>query len=297
MLIDTFLFSDAHESDLLFLKLTLEHSYVDKFILQECSYNFKGEPKGLFANEVLSTERFIPFRDKIEVVSFDNTINQGYTDEHNNFIREKAQRTLCHNVLQQYPDDTLILISDTDEMIDFSDDNRKQRFIDNVCKDRPSWVLRRRYWYDYDNECRLRTIRIPILPLSIARHNPDAIYQSRHYHDDARVFGTYEDPIAFEYSYVFKSKEGIFDKKKNYSHTGFNNECVQGGLYLNCWPRSKSRGEKINPEVDFFEKIELTEQNSPKYIRDNLEQLKTNIVDPNYLENRKNWTSEFTEKI
>lgn len=295
MLIDTFLFSDKHEANLLFLKLTLESPYVDKFILQEGKYNFKGEEKGLFAQEVLTDSKFDSFRDKIEIISLNEQIHPGYTDEHNNFTREKIQRTLCYNSLMQYPDDALVIVSDTDEMIDFSSEQRKERFITQVNREQTSWVYRRRYWYDYDNECRLKNITIPIVPLKIIRDRPDALAVARHYRDDSRAFGDYDNPIAFEYSYVFSSVNGIFDKKKNYSHTGFNDESVRGGLHLNCWPRSIIRNEKINPETDYFEIIELTEQNSPAYVRENLTSLKTNIVDLNYRENRKNWTKEFTE--
>lgn len=294
MIIDTFLFSNEHEADLLYLKMKLESPVVDKFIIQECGFSLKGEYKGLFANTVLANQRFDEFRDKINVISVDSTIHPGYSDEHNNFVREKWQRSFCAEYLKTLPDDALILVSDTDEMIDFSNDNRKDRFFTSVSKDRISWVQRRRYWYDYDNECDLKTIRIPIVPNIIVKYNPSALCECRHYHDESRTFGSYNNPIAFEYSYVFKDVEGLLDKKKNYAHTGFTESSVRGGLHLNCWPRSKVRGEKIR-NGDYFETIELTEENSPKYVLENLQTLKTNIVDVNYKENRKNWTSEYTE--
>lgn len=295
IVIDSLLMSDSSESDLLWVKLNLEQSVVSRWIIQENSYNLKGEHKGLHVAKVLEEERFKPFSDRITLISANQQIHPGCIDEHNNFIRENWQRSICSQTLQQINEDGLVLVSDVDESVDFSDDKRKEIFFTNVLNDSVTWCYRRRYWYDYDNEAKLYNIRIPVLPLSIAK-DPNALAQARHYSDDSRSFGSYDEPIAFEYSYVFKSEQDVNSKKKNYAHAGFTEECVKNALKLNVWPRSKIRGEKIRwGGEDEFEIIELTEKNSPKFVRDNLATLKTNLVDPNYKENRKSWTSEYTE--
>ena len=297
MLVDTFLMADDSESDLLHLKFTLEDSGVDLWVIQENEYNLKGHKKGLYVEEILKEERFKPFLHKVKLISkSQNPLNGDH--ESQNFQREGWQRTFCLEMLHEVPLESWIIVSDVDEMIDFSSASRTQRFNDWITtQDSTCWVNRRRYWYDYDNACFLKDIRIPLVPMNlIAATNGSCIPQSRHFSDRSRTLGSFDEPVAFEYSYVMKSLDHLFQKKTNYSHTGFTRESVAGGLFLNCWPRSRARNEKLNlGQSDAFEMILLDESNSPKYVRDNLQQLKTNIVDPNYKQNRKSWTSEYTD--
>lgn len=285
--IDTFLFSEEYEADLLFLKLTLESNIVDKWIIQENAYTLKGEFKDLHAENVINQPRFTQFRDRIVIESRKHLTNTDQS-ENSNFIRERIQRAFCLNFLQKYANDSdLIIVSDTDEMIDFSNQERKQRFFDIAEKNVCAWVGRRRYWYQHNNECRLNTIRIPVINYGLLRNNMDLITQVRYFNDPNSTFDSYDNPIAFEYSYVFKNVDELFRKKCTYAHTGFDRESVEIGVKCNHWPRSKARGEALgsNP-CDFFEIIELTETNSPKYVRDNLATINTNVVDPNYKANR-----------
>lgn len=290
-IIDTFLFSEQHESDLLYIKFINEQSRVNWWIIQENAYTTKGEWKGLFAEEVLKEERFAPFRDRVIVVKAQEQLSTN-SEEHTNFQREGWQRTICLQVLHQIVKDPkdLILVSDVDESIDFSCDNRAKRF--DEFKDSqnydPFWISRTRYWYDYNNLCSLQSIRIPVVPAAYALHDISALPQSRHYHDENRTFKDWNNPIAFEYSYVFKTEQDVIRKHQTYAHTLLDDpEDIRRALYLNAWIRSLRRGEKRS-EHDFFETVELTEKNSPKYVRDNLQSLRTGIVDPNYKENRKN---------
>lgn len=288
--IDTFLFSEPHESDLLYVKLKNEEARVDWWIIQENAYTTKGEHKGCFANEVLRDLRFLPYRDKIIVCSANEKLADSQ-EEHFNFQREGWQRTICAQTLNQIckdPED-LIIVSDVDESIDFSSQDRSDRF-DSFSKpqDRPFWITRKRYWYDFDNLCNLRSIRIPVIQAKYCHNNIGVLPQSRHYHDESRTLQDWDNPVAFEYSYVFKNWADVQRKHITYAHTGLSEtNDIQRALSLNAWVRSTSRGEKRS-EHDFFEKVELTEENSPKYVLDNLASLKTNIVDPNYKENRVN---------
>lgn len=297
-IIDTFLFSEPHEVDLLYLKMELEQDVVNKWIIQENSYTLQGNPKELHAKSVLDNDpRFAKFRERIAVVS----LNQNFAssnDENANFVRENVQRTgftlltseqMAQGMNIEKGDQVFYIISDVDEMIDFSDQTRKDQFL-NIAKDqtRPFWIKRQRYWYDYDNKCFLDDLHIPIIP-ACCMTSPSFAYEialnARHYKNRDLCFGDLDNPMAFEYSYVFKSINDLWRKKCTYAHTNFTMESLEEGLKLNAWPRPKERGEARGPH-DFFEKIELTETNSPKYVRDNLDKIKTNIVDPSYKENR-----------
>lgn len=286
-IVDTFLFSEPHEADLLWVKFNVEDKCVDEWILQENHYTLQGEYKGAHAKTVLEQERFAPFLDKVTVITLDNKILDGREEGHN-FHRENLQRAICvQHLLQRYESDTLVMVSDTDEMIDFSDDTRAHMFS-CMFESNPGkhfYVGRQRYWYDYDNKCFLPNIRIPVVPVELLHQYPDAISRVRHSH--GITFDAGDRPIAFEYSYVFKDMEDVWRKKCTYAHTNFTHECIEIALECNHWPRTDKRGESIGGDkMDFFEFVELTPENSPKFVRDNLDILKTNIVNPNYRENR-----------
>lgn len=289
-IIDTFLFSEPHESDLLFIKLVNESPRVDWFLLQENEFTTKGEHKGLFGQQVLAEDRFAPYRDKIIICSASDRVCDS-SEEYANFHREGWQRTICGEPLNQIvkSGDDLIIVSDVDESIDFSSDERSLRFDEFASRQGsyPFWISRRRYWYDFDNLCFLPNIRIPLIQAKNIGH-VSGLSQMRHYHDEDRTFKDWDNPIAFEYSYCFKQWESVQRKHVTYAHTGLSEtDDIKRALSLNAWIRSNQRGEKRG-EYDFFEKVELTEANSPKYVRENLESLRTNIVDLNYKENRAN---------
>jgi hypothetical protein len=290
MIIDTFLFSEPYENDLLYLKLILENDGVDLWIIQENSYTTQGEYKGVHAKSVLAEERFKPYLHKIMVVSADEK-GKNSNDEGSNFERENWQRTLCLQALSKFASSNdSIIVSDTDESIDFSDSNRKNRFYELIEKHQsvPIWVGRMRYWYDFDNRCYIHGLRIPVVPYSLLLQQPASIMRVRH-----QAFGpaydANEDPIAFEYSYVFKNIDDIWRKKTTFAHNNYTYDCIVEGLKYNHFPASPLRGDAKpgTHEHDWLEEVVLTTKNSPQYVRDNLDTLKTNLVDPNYKYNRK----------
>ena len=166
-IVDTFLFSEPHESDLLWVKFNLEDKHVDEWVIQENGFTLQGDIKPLHAGEVLKDPRFAPFRDKITVISKNDLILPGNNTENVNFQREGWQRTLCRDHIQwKYRDiKTLVIVSDVDEAIDFSDEDRARRFAEMADTHYPNQftVGRMRYWYDYDNRCYLPNIRIPVI--------------------------------------------------------------------------------------------------------------------------------------
>jgi len=294
MIIDTFLFSEQHEEDLLYLKLLLEDSQVNYWILQENHYTTQGEPKNVFAKQILAQSRFDKFRDRVIICTANTNIAQG-NQEGINFSRENWQRALCLPTLSNIAsEDTRILISDVDELIDFSSTYRSDKFFQYVQKypNDAICIGRMRYWYDYDNRCYIPNLQIPTLPYYQIKDDPTLIGRIRniYYGEQYRGyrFSANEDPIGFEYSYVFKSSNDIWRKKTTFAHNNYTKECIKIALECNHFPSSPLRNNR-NPgsgKYDWLEKVILTEQNSPEYVRKNINTLRTNLVDPNYKANR-----------
>jgi len=64
-IVDSFLFSEPYEKELLLLKLQLEVSGIDEWVILENAYTLQGEKKGFHARKVLeSDERFLPYLNK-----------------------------------------------------------------------------------------------------------------------------------------------------------------------------------------------------------------------------------------
>lgn len=296
-LYDCFLFSEPMEANLLLVKFNLEKDFVHKWVLCESPYTFQGEFKGLHALNLLNSDnRFKEFLDRIVIVSPPDDFQPLHGNENNegkNFDRENAQRATCLSyILTMAEDDDWVMISDTDESIDFSNASRMNTFKTIITYGLDIFKLQRmRYWYDFDNRCFLPNIHIPFVKVGLLKGNPQFI-NARHFDHIQKIQindGKDKDnwSLAFEYSYCFPTLEDVWRKKCTYSHTGFTMESVETGLSCNHWPRSHLRGEKVGQEpYDFFEFVELNDRNSPKYVRDNLSWLKTNIVNPNYKQNR-----------
>lgn len=288
-IIDTFIFSEGREKDLLLLKFILEDNAVDQWIIQESEYTTQGEHKGFSAEEVISSDdRFKPFLSKVKIISDTYLLHPGKTDDYSNFDRENRQRTLAiEYLLDTYTDEDRFMISDTDESIDFSDEDRKNRVFDYI-KQHPNDIIhigRMRYWYDFDNRSYIPCYRIPLVPIGSLRGNRNTIHCR---YSNGITYDAAENPVAFEYSHCYRSVEEIYRKTSTCVYTQHTISEIEDGLRYNTWPRMTSlRGERVGMEpYDFFETVVLNEQNSPKYVRDNLPILKTNIVNPNYKEDR-----------
>lgn len=61
----------------------------------------------------------------------------------------------------------------------------------------------------------------------------------------------------------------------------------RASLLTNHWTKSAARGERVGERpTDWFEKVELDEHNSPVYVRDNLDRLRTGLIPVDYRRNR-----------
>lgn len=99
-----------NELDILKLRMHILSPYVDKFVLEESTVTFSGEPKEMtFAR---NRDMFAEFEDKIIYVAVDNSPTSGVTTHE----RDKFQKNqLIHGMADCKPDD-IVIFSDVDEI-------------------------------------------------------------------------------------------------------------------------------------------------------------------------------------
>jgi beta-1,4-mannosyl-glycoprotein beta-1,4-N-acetylglucosaminyltransferase len=113
MLVDAFMF--YNEFDVLELRLELLDSYVDLFVLVEAEVNHIGGPKPLFFEQ--NKERYARWAHKIRHVIM--TKEEAPTDK-NPWSREKYQRACITRGIEDVPDESIVMISDVDEIPDMA---------------------------------------------------------------------------------------------------------------------------------------------------------------------------------
>jgi beta-1,4-mannosyl-glycoprotein beta-1,4-N-acetylglucosaminyltransferase len=111
MLVDTFMF--YNEFDVLELRLEVLDRYVDRFVLVEAEVNHVGGPKPLYFNE--NKERYAKWLHKIEHVIV--KAEEAPKDD-NPWAREKYQRECVLRGLADVPNESIVMISDVDEIPD-----------------------------------------------------------------------------------------------------------------------------------------------------------------------------------
>jgi beta-1,4-mannosyl-glycoprotein beta-1,4-N-acetylglucosaminyltransferase len=114
MILDTFMF--YNELDVLELRLTVLDEYVDRFVLVESEVNHTGEPKELFFQN--NRDRYAKWLPKIEHIIV--TADESPKDE-NPWSREKYQRECILRGLDGVPDQSIVMVSDVDEIPDMSE--------------------------------------------------------------------------------------------------------------------------------------------------------------------------------
>jgi len=113
MLIDTFMF--YNELDILELRLEVLDKYVDRFVLVESEVNHVGGPKELYFQN--NRERYAKWIHKIEHVVV--TAEEAPKDP-NPWAREKHQRESILRGLVDVPKESIVMISDIDEIPDMT---------------------------------------------------------------------------------------------------------------------------------------------------------------------------------
>ncbi len=290
--VDTFLFAEAYEAELLLIKLTLESPVVNEWVLVESSQTFRGEEKGLQARKLIySDERFAPFRDRIVLVEQQGRPFEGPPCYQTYYQNEERSRAMAWaHVDANYSDDDWFLVSDVDEAVDGTDPERAERFLGHLSRQAGRNVVLRfghyRYWYDFDNRCYWAGIVTPAVRVGAARRGAGSTRARST--NSASIDVPAEDlPLFFEYTFCFPP-EGMWKKLNSFIHDGYTREDLERALLTNHWVKSPQRGEKVGGmDVDWLETVELIEQNSPAYVRENLARLKTGVIPADYREHRK----------
>ncbi len=293
-IIDTFLFSEPHEKETLLIKFILGADYITEWIIVENEYSFQGEYKGVFAKQVLkSDERFAPFRDRIHVISasmkhppLDYTRKDIDTQ---GMDSERRQRSLARDyIINKYSDDVWVLLSDADEALDLVSHKDNLTLLEKKVSENSNgmvFIPRRRFWYDFDNLW-LAIRSTPLVTVAQIRAASADMAMGFLRSDHIGYSEEWERTLVFEYSYCY-SRENILRKFQTFPHGGMTDVEIAQSMRCNHIPISSFRAKKLDLHKDLWlEKVELHESNSPQHVRKNLEQLRTNVIDPDYKSNR-----------
>lgn len=313
--IDTFLFSEPHEADILLAKLSVEQDLVDRWVAVENAYTIKGEWKGVGLQALLVDDRrFDPFLDRLDVVSIETDFTSGFRPTKAEQARRRARSVLSHvhagsaGALRAYAErpyfyaeaaqrdaalpyvleaaagtDALVCVSDVDEMVDGSDPGRRDVVRRAITADTPVVHLdRRRFAYDFDNVVLGGFRSVPAVRTSALLSGRASLGQVRLVPQGV-VAGPM--PVAFEYSYCYGA-EGLRRKLATFTHLDPGGGVVDQALMFNHQLKLAAPGaiphysywhEQVPPEV----------AGHPLYILENMDRLRTGAVNPDYRQARR----------
>jgi hypothetical protein len=288
--------NEESETRVLLLKLRLEDSGVDEWVFMENEYDFLGQHKGYVVKNLIETDsRFAPYRDRITVL--EGSYDSGGIHERNIEARKhKAWNAeyylkdlaVPYLVDKYKDDDTWIAVVDADEMLDFTD-SRRFDTIRRMLNTRDSAIALKmvRYWHDFDNWSHLRGHLLLRLGLIRAANSIVNVHSQDLHHVPPQG---QDQLLSFEYSACCDIDQTL-RRIQSGPFCYHLKEDLEDAFKCNYWAKARSVGEvPVSPDAkssDWFEMIELTEENSPTYVREHLAELKTNNIDPNYRENRK----------
>jgi len=290
-IVDCLIWNDAFEQDLLYLKLLLESNCVDKWYISHNHYNYHGEYKGDTLSPILQQFRFKSFLDRIQVVE----LNHKFGDptlasridpgEYANAEWELRDAPFNQGCLDLLDDNDRVFSSDVDEMIDFSDEERKNRMLVELKTDDPIQFDRVRFIYDYDNIAHRSRFDM-ITPSFKIKHLRNGQAKLRDKKWVGRQVPNGIRPMIFEYCHVF-GYEGYIKKHMSSLHTQWIEEKLKFAILTNTWPKTAYQGPPDpNNRWEWFEKIKLNDDNSPRYVREILLPNQENLVPQDYIENR-----------
>ena len=303
IIIDTFLLSEPFEKEVLLAKFCMGSSIVTEWIISENAYTFRGEFKGLLANGILSDSRFTQFRDRIKLVStevkYPRVNPYDKNGDKTTFLSQYDQRdTVIDHVREKWEGqkDVWLLVSDADECLDGSTSTKRGNILQWTRLGSDLLILdRKRFWFDFDNEWRAQRftplVRIPALIKWLGSGNSLGKLRGSMISSwpSAGLSGS-----IFEYSACF-DKKGIYRKYETIGHVGMFREDIDRALECNHRPQFRIKGQQLGPRRDdWLERIQLNERNSPTYVRERFELLRTGNIPDDYIENRKRFYPEFT---
>ncbi|SHG27119.1 Glycosyltransferase family 17 [Flavobacterium segetis] len=315
-IVSTFMFSDSHEQELLWLKFNVEDSFITEWIITESKYTFQGKMKPMFLIEILKQSRFQKFIQKIHCIELDENFNFQFEPNFKDLLKRKIKRRLninynknyelvpyaelasffseinqrgaCLNYLKsKYSKDDIIITCDTDEIFDFTGE-KMNYFINAVSKYKtPFYIKRNIYCYDFDNYSnRLRYSPIVKLGDLISKQS---FHHVRHPLPQKRIIAESDQSLAFEYTFCF-SRDSIIKKLTSFAHvTDLDSRGVDFCLDNNIALINPDKIDNafIRNSESFFETITISEKNTPLFLINNMKDFETNVVNENYLLQRK----------
>jgi len=291
-IVDTFLFSEPHEKEVLLIKLNLEARHVAEWVLVENEYTHQSEYKGLSAREMIERDpRFDPFRDRLTVISgahrFPPVDRAGDIDEQG-LAADRAQRELARDyLLDTCDDETWLLVSDTDEALDVSSDAHYDYLRRRVTElGAPVVPLpRTRYWYDVDNLWLDRRATTMVRVGEYRSHDAGL----GHYRQEWTMRPLpWPKTLVYEYSYCY-GREDIDRKFQSFAHAVYSPDDIAQSIACNHIPVSTIRERKpdLRSHLSWFKKVKIGTRNSPDYVVRNQDRLRTGVIPAGYEANRR----------
>jgi hypothetical protein len=314
-IISACMFAQKSEIELLYAKVVTEDSLVESWVVVEGAYSFRGDPKPLILKELLLKDiRFKDYIQRIHVVEVRKNFLEDFRYGAKYFLRKKfeilirklffgghvhVQRLLLEKKYMYAEGNSRdsaipkildlstssndwILISDLDEILNLSNDFIYKSMIQIMKSNELFHMLyRQKFIFDFDNlDYQQRFTPFINVELLKSRGSLTAFR--------GRIDGVaqIQFPYVTEYTFCF-DLDGLFDKYAKAPHPSPTKESVLKALSVNSMPRFDDL-----EELRWYKKIDTSDYIIPKYIKDNLSVLKTNIIDDNYELNRKGYYPE-----
>jgi hypothetical protein len=289
-IVSSFSFSEPHELNTLLVKLNVEDAGVSEWVITENTYSFRGEYKGPHQlRNILETDgRFKKFLPKIKLFEVEIQIpcKIGEEDLTILFTQRDVQKEYIE---QKYNAEDWILVGDLDEIIDFANTDRYEIVYDTLRSQQgvivhPNPLF---YIFDYDNlVVGNEWYNLAFIQVNWSSKHNSPLEKARVYHAEGYMM----PPGSCGYHYhSVCSPQGLWRKLQTYGHTNWVKDDINKCLYYNHGLFRSKLGEKFNVAQFNITPIELTPQNSPQYVRDNLLWLKTDTVHRNFRRNRINY--------
>ena len=222
MIVDAFTF--FNELDMLESRLKFLYPYVDYFVISECNYTHSGKRKDL--NYLKNLNRYKPYADKIiylpYIVSdleyqkwnFNQREVLDLTSDYWNI--ERAQRNHILWGIEQFPDDSIVFITDLDEVINpfiFPE------IVERVKQQGHCALIQRMFYYNLSIESAVRWASCGVATKKEMFALSPNYVRSNSYTDPNRVI--WEGGWHMSY---FMTPEQIKIKLENFAHQEYNDE-------------------------------------------------------------------------
>ncbi len=248
MIIDAFLFNN--ELDMLKIRINELYDVVDKFVVIEAPWTFRGKKKNITLNPWLIRDQFNGFSDKIiSTYNYDDPYDglEGYDIP---WKRETYQRNLINNYLDDVaePDD-IVIVSDVDEI-------PRASVFDQIAKVDQVTTLTMDMYY-----CRLNFYDGKWGGAKAVKYkNMKTAQETRHTFTEKSI-----DNAGWHFSYM-GDPEFICNKIKSFSHSELDTPDIVN---------TQNIRRRINNQEDIWghgKKYQIVDidETYPKYITDNM---------------------------